>query len=171
MKNSAHSSLAASCRSKLQLEIDLDTTESVVCHMVCAVPSYGNRGSSVSIVSTCWTTGRSRFDHRQRQKDFSCSLCVQTSSGAHPASCPMGTGGPFPGGKARRGRDADHLTPSSAEVVNEKELYLLSLQTPSWRVAGLLYLVPPYIVPLSVRACTKRCLSLNICWRSWKAKA
>jgi hypothetical protein len=38
----------------------------------------------------------------------------------------MGTGGPFPGGKARPGRDADHSPPSSAEVVNE-ELYLLSL--------------------------------------------
>jgi hypothetical protein len=35
--------------------------------------------------------------------DFSCSLCVQTGSGAHPASCTMGTGGPFPGGKARQG--------------------------------------------------------------------
>jgi hypothetical protein len=33
-------------------------------------------------------------------KDFSSSLCVQTDSGAHPASCPMGTGGPFPGGKS-----------------------------------------------------------------------
>jgi hypothetical protein len=52
-------------------------------------------------------------------KDFSSSLSVQTSSGAHPASCTMGTGGSFPGGKARLGRDADHLPPSSAEVVNE----------------------------------------------------
>jgi hypothetical protein len=43
-------------------------------------------------------------------KDFSSNLCFQTDSGAHPASCPMGTGGggPFPGGKARPGRDADH---------------------------------------------------------------
>jgi hypothetical protein len=41
-------------------------------------------------------------------KDFSSSLCVQAVSGAHPASCPMGTGGPFPGDKARMGRDADH---------------------------------------------------------------
>jgi hypothetical protein len=41
-------------------------------------------------------------------KDFSSSLCVQTVSGAHPASCPMDTGGPFPG--AKRGR---------AEVKNE----------------------------------------------------
>jgi hypothetical protein len=51
--------------------------------------------------------------------DFSSILCVQTGSGAHPASCTMGTGGPFPGGKARPGRDADHSPPSSAEVVNE----------------------------------------------------
>jgi hypothetical protein len=59
-------------------------------------------------------------------KDFSCSLCVQTGSGAHPASCTMGTGGPFPGGKAHPGRDADHSPPCSAEVVNEQKLYLLS---------------------------------------------
>jgi hypothetical protein len=52
-------------------------------------------------------------------KDFSSNLCVQTGSGAHPACCPMGTGGPFPGGKARPERDADHSPPSSAEVVNE----------------------------------------------------
>jgi hypothetical protein len=52
-------------------------------------------------------------------EDFSSSLCVQTGSGAHPASCTMGSGGPFSGGKARPGRDADHPPPSSAEVVNE----------------------------------------------------
>jgi hypothetical protein len=52
-------------------------------------------------------------------KDFSSSLCVQTGSGAHPASYTMGTGGLFPGGKARPGRDADHSPPSSAEVNNE----------------------------------------------------
>jgi hypothetical protein len=51
--------------------------------------------------------------------DFSYSLCVQTGSGAHPASCTMGTGGPFPGGKARPGRDANHSPPSCAEVVNK----------------------------------------------------
>jgi len=48
-------------------------------------------------------TGRSRFDPRQRQEEFSSSLCVQTGSGAHPASCTMGTGVPFPGAKARPG--------------------------------------------------------------------
>jgi hypothetical protein len=71
-------------------------------------------------------------------KDFSSSLCVQTGSGARPASCTMGTGGPAPGVKAWPGRDADHSPPSSAKVVNEYELYLLSPQAPPWRVAGLL---------------------------------
>jgi hypothetical protein len=52
-------------------------------------------------------------------EDFSSSLCVQTGSAAHPASYPMGTGGPFPGGKARPGRDTDHSPPSSAEVKYE----------------------------------------------------
>jgi hypothetical protein len=64
-------------------------------------------------------TGRSRFDPRQRLKDFSCSLYVQTSSGAHPASCTMGTVGTFPGVKAQPEHDADHTLPSSAEVENE----------------------------------------------------
>jgi hypothetical protein len=72
-------------------------------------------GRSVSIVSD-WTTGvRSPTE----AENFSSSLCVQTGSGAHPASYPMGTGDPFPGGKARPGREADHSPPSSAEVENE----------------------------------------------------
>jgi hypothetical protein len=50
---------------------------------------------------------------------FSFSFCVQTVSGVHPAFCTMGTGGPFPGGKARPGRDSDHSSPPSAEVKNE----------------------------------------------------
>jgi hypothetical protein len=52
-------------------------------------------------------------------ENFSSSLCVQPGSGAHPASCLMGTGGAFSRGKARPGRDADHSPPSSAEVKNE----------------------------------------------------
>jgi hypothetical protein len=34
-------------------------------------------------------------------------------------SCPLGAGGPFPGGKARPRLDADHSPPSSAEDENE----------------------------------------------------
>jgi hypothetical protein len=79
-----------------------------------------SRGSSGSIVSDYGLDDRAigvRFP--AGEKDFSSSLCVQTGSGAHPASCTMGTGGPFPGVKARPGRDADHSTPHSAEVDNE----------------------------------------------------
>jgi hypothetical protein len=36
-----------------------------------------------------------------------------------PSLCTVGTGGPFPGGKSRPGRDADHSTPFSAEFKNE----------------------------------------------------
>jgi hypothetical protein len=45
----------------------------------------------------------SRFDPRQRQEIFTSNLCVQTGSGALSASCPLGTGGPFPGGKSAVG--------------------------------------------------------------------
>jgi hypothetical protein len=55
-------------------------------------------------------------------------------SGAHPASCIMGTGG-----KARPRPDADHSPPSNAEVKKERGLCLLSTQAPLWSVAGQLY--------------------------------
>jgi hypothetical protein len=63
-----------------------------------------------------------------------------TGSGAHPASCTMGTGGSFPGGKAPTGRDYEHSLPSGAEVKNEQELYLFSPGAPPWRVVGLFQL-------------------------------
>jgi hypothetical protein len=48
----------------------------------------------------------------------------------------MGTGGSFPGGKARPGRAADHSPPSSAEVKKEQELYLLSSKCASMERNG-----------------------------------
>jgi hypothetical protein len=63
----------------------------------------------VQCLAIGWTTGRSRFDPRQGRKDFSSSLCVQTGSGVHPASCTMGNGGHFPGAIARPESDADHV--------------------------------------------------------------
>jgi hypothetical protein len=79
--------------------------------------SLRSRGSSVSIVSDYGLDDRGSIT--DEAEDFSFSLCVQIGSGAHPASYPMGTGDPFPGGKARPGRDTDHSPPSSAEVKNE----------------------------------------------------
>jgi hypothetical protein len=57
-------------------------------------------------------------------KNFCSSLYVQTGSGAHPASCTVGHQGSR--------RDADHSTPSSAEVENEWELYSSPPWGPSW---------------------------------------
>jgi hypothetical protein len=58
--------------------------------------SKGSRGSSVTIMS--WLRiGRLGVRSPAEAKDFSSNLCVQSGSEAHPASCSMGTGGPFPG--------------------------------------------------------------------------
>jgi hypothetical protein len=77
----------------------------------------GRRVSSGSIVSDYGLDDRAiGVRSPAGSEDFSSILCVQTGSGAHPTSCKMGTGGPFPGGKARPGRDADqspHLVPMS----------------------------------------------------------
>jgi hypothetical protein len=103
------------------------------------IHTWDESGSSVSTVSGYGLDDRAiEVLSPAGAKNFSCSLCVQTSSGAHPASCTMGTGGPFPGATARPGRDADHSPLSSAEVENRQKLYLLSPQAPSWRVVGQL---------------------------------
>jgi hypothetical protein len=66
--------------------------------------SSRSRGSSGSIVSDYGLDDRAiEVRSPTEAEDFSSSLCVLTSPRAHPASCPMGTGG-----KARPGRDADH---------------------------------------------------------------
>jgi hypothetical protein len=51
-------------------------------------------------------------------KDFYSSLCVKTSSEAHPASYRVDTGGPFPGGNVRPGV-TDYSSPSIAEIMNK----------------------------------------------------
>jgi hypothetical protein len=76
-----------------------------------------SRGSSVSIMCDYRLDGRGSIP--DRSTGFSSNLCVQTGSGAHPASNTMGTGGSFPAGKARPGRDGDFSPPSSAEVKKE----------------------------------------------------
>jgi hypothetical protein len=63
-----------------------------------------SRVSSGSIVSDYGLDDRSiGVRSPAGAKDFSSNLCVQTGSGAHPASCTIGTGGPFPGGKSAAG--------------------------------------------------------------------
>jgi hypothetical protein len=51
---------------------------------------------------------------------------VQTGSGAHPASYPMGAGGSFLGGKATGAWSSHHSPPISAEVKKNVDLYIHS---------------------------------------------
>jgi hypothetical protein len=67
----------------------------------------------VVLGTTGWTAGI-RF---QAGATFSYLHSVQTGSGAHRASYPMGTGGDFPG-LDRPGRQENHSPPFSAEVKN-----------------------------------------------------
>jgi len=64
----------------------------------------------LKIANRLWA-GQSGFDSRQRLGILVCR-CVRTSSGAHPASYPMGIGCSFSGVK-RPGRESDHSPPSS----------------------------------------------------------
>jgi hypothetical protein len=89
-----------------------------------------SRASSVSIVSDYQLDDRVigvRFP--AEVKHFSSSLCVQTGSGAHPASYSVGTRGPFPEGKARPGRDADH-SPHLVSMSRMSRSYTFSPQAP-----------------------------------------
>jgi hypothetical protein len=56
----------------------------------------GSRDSSVGIATGYGLDGQGLIPGR----DVSLLHSVQTGSGAHPASYPMGTGGSFPGDKA-----------------------------------------------------------------------
>jgi len=62
------------------------------------------------------------------------STLVQTSPGAHPASCIMGTES-FPQVKWPR-RGFDNPPPSSAKVEERVELYVCSHAGPIWPVVG-----------------------------------
>jgi hypothetical protein len=79
--------------------------------------NFASRGSSVSIVSDYGLDNRAIGVRSPAQaKDVSSNLCVQTGSEAHPASCTLGTGGPFRGAKRGRGvtlTTHPHLVPKS----------------------------------------------------------
>jgi hypothetical protein len=82
---------------------------------LCRMPAWVDLLYEVKIRLALWRcrTFKRHLPVCSRGKGFFCSLCVQTGSEVHPASFPVGTGGPFSRG------NADHiglLQPSSAEV-------------------------------------------------------
>jgi hypothetical protein len=109
-------------------------------YIVClSTRSGAGVAQSVQRLTTDWTTGVWSLADAS---DFSSSLaCVQTSSEAHTASYPMGTGGSFPGSKVWPEHHPDHSPPSSAKVKNEKGLYLLPPLVDFMPVAGQLLLL------------------------------
>jgi hypothetical protein len=91
-----------------------------------------------------WTTERPGFDPRQGQRIFPLASVSRPALGPTQPPVQWVPGVLSPGVKARPGRDADHSSLSSAEVVNEYELYFLSPQAPPWRrgTALLFYFLP-----------------------------
>jgi hypothetical protein len=86
-------------------------------------------GSPVSIMSDYRLDDRSSAE----AKDFSSSLCVKTSAGAHPASSTMGNGCPFPGVKDGRGVTLTthlHLVPWSS-------MSRSYIPSPPWHLHGV----------------------------------
>jgi hypothetical protein len=93
-------------------------------------------------VTTDWTYGvRSQTE----AEDFSSTLCVQTGSGAHPASCTVGTVGYSPG--VKRGRGVMLTThPVLVPRLRKSRSYTpCHPDAPLWSVTGPLYLYLIYI--------------------------
>jgi hypothetical protein len=80
--------------------------------MMSTISNEAATAQAVQCLTMGWTIG---IPSPARAEDFSSNPCVQTGSEANPASYPMGT----ERGKARPGRDADHSSPSNAEVKYE----------------------------------------------------
>jgi hypothetical protein len=74
-------------------------------------------------------------------ENFSSNLCVQTGSGAHPASCTVDTGGSFPGG-VKRGRGVMLTTHPLLvpRLRNSRSCTCCHPDAPLWSVTGPLYL-------------------------------
>jgi hypothetical protein len=79
-----------------------------------------SRGSSVSIVSDYGLDDRAIGVRTPAEaRIFPLASVSRPSLGPTQPPVQWVPGGPFPGGKARPGRDADHSPPSSVEVKNE----------------------------------------------------
>jgi hypothetical protein len=108
------------------------------CELLKVTVSRKEPGSSVSLVSDYG------LDYRATEvwspaEDFSSNLCSATGSVVHPASCPMGTGDPFPAVKLDRGLTLTthpHLVPRSWM----SRSYTFSPPAPPSVNCGLLYL-------------------------------
>jgi hypothetical protein len=97
-----------------------------------------SRGSSVRTVSDYGLDCQGSIPERGR--GFASNLCIQTGSGAHPASYTMGTGGSFPVVKRSRGLMLT-IHPLLVPRLRKSRSYTSSHpNAPLWSVTGPLYL-------------------------------
>jgi hypothetical protein len=108
---------------------------------------------------------RPEFIPGRGRDPFSLRHRVQTASGAHPASYPVGTGEFFPGVKGT-GREADHSSPSSAEVMNAWGITPFP-HTFSWRgkylSTGITITLPLPSAFLLIVYLLSLCISFHVC--------
>jgi hypothetical protein len=108
-------------------------------------------GSSVTVVSDYKLEDRGSILSRGKGF-FSSSLCVQTGSGAHPASCKMGIEGPISGLKLGRGvtlTTLPHLVSRSRMIRSYTSCLPLA---PAWRSGTSLLLL--YFTTLNKKCCS-----------------
>jgi hypothetical protein len=91
---------------------------------------------SVQCLSTDWKAG---LRSPTEAEDFSSSLCVQTGSGAHPASCTVGTGGSLSGSKAGRGVILTTHPLPVPRLRKSRSCTSCHPNAPLWSVTGPLY--------------------------------
>jgi hypothetical protein len=103
--------------------------------LLCTTPPFGIYEQWVHVTFNCLITltivllGYGLDDRGSRVRfpvgagNFFLHHRVQNSSGAHPASCPIGTRGSYPGVK-RPDNEADHWPPSRTEVKEWVKLYI-----------------------------------------------
>jgi hypothetical protein len=93
---------------------------------------YSEAGVALSVwcLTTDWKTGvRSQAE----AKDFSYSVCDQTSCKAHPASYSRDSVGPFSGVQRDPGRDANH----SPHLVPKSRVSKSYISFPPWCLHGM----------------------------------
>jgi hypothetical protein len=110
--------------------------------------------SSVIVVSAYRMDDRGSIP--AEAKDFFSSLCVKSGFDVHPASNPMGIGGPFPWGKMRLGRYADHSPHQQPRSWMSRSCTSCLLH--AWRVMQQLYGLSSFYDLLLCRSMIMICL-------------
>jgi hypothetical protein len=112
------------------------------------------------IKSEDWTTG---VQSPAEVKDFSFSLCVKTSSDAHPATYAMGNKGPILGVKHGWGCDANH----SSHLVSSSRMRSYTSSPPIWwywhRITPFIAYFQKVKVSLSNHQPVCVCVCVSIC--------